>query len=178
MTFSINNLFEYFNKVDNTPIAKETIRKYIQILINAKIIYECPRFDCKSKKSLSGEQKYYLPDLSFYFMNNADARINYGPVLENLVFLFLKQKDLNVSVGKIGNLECDFIARKNFEEYFYIQVSYSVAEEKAENREFRVFEKIRDNYPKYLLTLDPLLQSRDGIFHKNLIEFLKDDYKL
>lgn len=178
MTFSVNNLFDYFNKVDNTPIAKETIRKYIQILLNAKIIYECPRFDCKSKKSLSGEQKYYLPDLSFYFMNNTDARINYGPVLENLVFLFLKQKDLNVSVGKIGNLECDFIARKNFEEYFYIQVSYSVAEEKAENREFRVFEKIRDNYPKYLLTLDPLLQSRDGIFHKNLIEFLKDDYKL
>ena len=178
MTFSVNNLFDYFNKVDNTPIAKETIRKYIQILLNAKIIYECPRFDCKSKKSLSGEQKYYLPDLSFYFMNNTDARINYGPVLENLVFLFLKQKDLNVSVGKIGNLECDFIARKNFEEYFYIQVSYSVAEEKAENREFRVFEKIRDNYPKYLLTLDPLLQSRDGIFHKNLIEFLKDDFKL
>ena len=70
------------------------------------------------------------------------------------------------------------LTSENFEEYFYIQVSYSVAEEKAENREFRVFEKIRDNYPKYLLTLDPLLQSRDGIFHKNLIEFLKDDYKL
>ena len=99
-------------------------------------------------------------------MNNTDARINYGPVLENLVFLFLKQKDLTVSVGKIGNLECDFIARKNFEEYFYIQVSYSVAEEKAENREFRVFERIRDNYPNYLLTLDPLLQSKAGIFYE------------
>ena len=67
---------------------------------------------------------------------------------------------------------------KKFEEYFYIQVTYSVAEEKSENREFGVFEKIRDNYPKYLLTLDPLLQTRDGIFHKNLIKFLKDDYKL
>lgn len=178
MLFSINNLFEYFNVIDKTPIAKETIKKYIQILVNAKIIYECPRFDCKSRKSLNGEQKYYLPDLSFYFMNNTDARINYGPVLENLVFLFLKQKDFKVSVGKIGDLEVDFIARKNFEEYFYIQVSYSIALEKAENREYRVFEKIKDNYPKYLLTLDPLLQSRNGIFHKNLIEFLKEDYEL
>lgn len=178
MLFSINNLFEYFNVVDKTPIAKETIKKYIQILVNAKIIYECPRFDCKSRKSLNGEQKYYLPDLSFYFMNNTDARINYGPVLENLVFLFLKEKDFKVSVGKIGDLEVDFIARKNFEEYFYIQVSYSIASEKAEDREYRVFEKIKDNYPKYLLTLDPLLQSRNGIFHKNLIEFLKEDYEL
>lgn len=178
MLFSINNLFEYFNVVDKTPIAKETIKKYIQILVNAKIIYECPRFDCKSRKSLNGEQKYYLPDLSFYFMNNTDARINYGPVLENLVFLFLKEKDFRVSVGKIGDLEVDFIARKNFEEYFYIQVSYSIASEKAEDREYRVFEKIKDNYPKYLLTLDPLLQSRNGIFHKNLIEFLKEDYEL
>lgn len=178
MLFSINNLFEYFNVVDKTPIAKETIKKYIQILVNAKIIYECPRFDCKSRKSLNGEQKYYLPDLSFYFINNTDARINYGPVLENLVFLFLKEKDFKVSVGKIGDLEVDFIARKNFEEYFYIQVSYSIASEKAEDREYRVFEKIKDNYPKYLLTLDPLLQSRNGIFHKNLIEFLKEDYEL
>lgn len=178
MLFSINNLFEYFNVVDKTPIAKETIKKYIQILVNAKIIYECPRFDCKSRKSLNGEQKYYLPDLSFYFMNNTDARINYGPILENLVFLFLKEKDFKVSVGKIGDLEVDFIARKNFEEYFYIQVSYSIASEKAEDREYRVFEKIKDNYPKYLLTLDPLLQSRNGIFHKNLIEFLKEDYEL
>lgn len=174
-TFSINNIFNFFNNIDNTPIAKETIKKYIDILINAKIVYECTRFDCKSRKNLIGERKYYLADLSFYFMNNTDARINFGPVLENLIFLYLRQKDYSVSIGKIGELECDFIARKKFDEYFYIQVSYSIAEKPAEDREFRVFEKIKDNFPKYLFTLDPLLQSRNGIYHKNLIDILLND---
>ncbi len=176
-TFSVNSLFDYFNNVDHTPISKETIRKYVSILTKAKILYECPRFDCKSKKTLSGEQKYYLADLSIYFMNVTDNRINYGPVLENLIYIYLLDSGYSVSVGRIGKLECDFIVRKT-NDYRYIQVSMSIGNRETEEREFRPFYQIKDNYPKYLLTLDTLLQQRDGIEHKNIINVLSQNIQL
>ena len=131
----------------------------------------------KSRKSLKGEQKYYLADPGIYFSNNADARINYGPALENLVFTYLKAKGYSLSIGKIGKLECDFIARKN-NDYFYAQVAMTIAERSTEDREYASLEKIKDNYPKYLFTLDPLLQRRNGIIHKNLADFMKNNEDL
>ncbi|MCD8149027.1 MAG: ATP-binding protein [Clostridiales bacterium] len=176
-TFSVQTLFDYFNKTEKISVKKETLRKYIQILANAKIIYECPRFDCKSKKSLSGEQKYYLADLSIYFMTVTDNRINYGPALENLIYLYLRNSGYSVSVGRIGKLECDFIVRRT-NDYRYIQVAMTIAERETEEREYRPFYQIRDNYPKYLLTLDPLLQERDGVVHKNIIQVLSENLLL
>ncbi len=173
-TFSVQSLYTYFNNVEKTPIKKETIRKYVKILVDAKILYECPRFDVKSKKSLSGEQKYYLADLSIYFMNTTDTRINYGPVLENLVYLYLKNNGYSISVGRVGALECDFIVRKN-NDYRYIQVAMTIAERATEEREYKPFYHIRDNYPKILLTLDALLQERDGVEHKNIIKLLSTE---
>ncbi len=85
----------------------------------------CPRFDVKSKKSLKGEQKYYLADLGVYYSRNVDARINYGPVLENIVYTYLSAKNYKMSVGRIGKLECDFITRIN-DEYRYIQVAMTI----------------------------------------------------
>ncbi len=176
-TFSMQSLFNYFNNVDGTPIKKATLRNYIKILTDAKIIYECPRFDCKSKKSLSGEQKYYLADLSIYFMTVTDNRINYGPALENLVFLYLKNNRYFVSVGRIGKLECDFIARR-VNDYRYIQVAMTIAERETEEREYKPFYQVRDNYPKYLLTLDSFLQERDGVEHLNIVNMLYDNIAL
>ncbi len=176
-TFSVQSLYDYFQKTDKTPIKKETIRKYVRILADAKILYECQRFDCKAKKSLSGEQKYYLADLSIYFMNSTDNRINYGPVLENLIYLYLCNNGYSVSVGRIGKLECDFIARKD-REYSYIQVAMSIADRSTEEREYRPFYQVRDNYPKYLLTMDSLLQHRDGVEHKNIIKVLSENILL
>lgn len=170
-TFSVTSLYNYFKNTENSVITRETLKKYIDILRDAKILYECPRFDCKSKSSLSGEQKYYLADLSIYFMNVTDNRINYGAVLENLIFLYLKNKGYSVSVGRVGKMECDFIARKT-NDYRYIQVAMSIADPLTEEREYKPFYHIRDNYPKYLLTLDPLLQHRDGVKHKNIISLL------
>ena len=172
-TFSVNSVFDYFNRTEGTPIAKETIRRYIDILENAKIIYRCSRFDLKSRKSMKGEQKYYLADLSIYFATNTDNRINYGPVLENITFLYLLGQGYSVSVGRIGKLECDFIARKNMD-YRYIQVAMTIADRDTEEREYRPFYNIKDNYPKYLLRLDPLLQKRDGVIHLNLTESMKN----
>ena len=145
-------------------IKRETLVKYIQILIDAKIVYECKRFDMKSKKSVRGEQKYYLSDLSFYFANNVDNRIHYGPVLEN-----------EVSVGRIGKLQCDFILRDIQMNYAYVQVAMTImSSEKTEEREYTPLESIKDGYPKYLLTRDDLIQKRNGVKHVNIPLFIQN----
>ena len=158
-----------------TPISEVTIARYIRALLDAKIIYECQRFDMKSKKSLSGEKKYYLADLSFYFVQNTDNRINYDPVLENVTYVYARSHDYSVSVGRIGKLECDFILRDNEMHYSYVQVSYTIALSKeTADREYKPLEAIKDNYPKYVATLDSLLQQRNGIMHINLVDFMKN----
>ena len=92
----------------------------------------------KSKRSLSGEKKYYLADLSFYLAQNTDNRIPYGPVLENMVYTYARSQDYSVSVGRIGKLECDFILRDNEMQYSYVQVAYTIALSKeTEDREYR-----------------------------------------
>lgn len=176
-TVSLSGIAEYFDKQEHIKIRTETLNHYLKILENAKIIYQCPRFDVKSKKSLRGEQKYYLADLGIYFSRNVDARINFGPVLENIVYTYLSAKGYKISVGRIGKLECDFITRIN-EEYRYIQVAMTIMSKDTEEREYKPFTMIRDNYPKYLFTIDPLLQKRDGVIHKNIIEFISENENL
>ena len=172
-TTSINSLQEALVK-NGLNITRATVSKYISVLVNAKILYECDRFDMKSKRALKGEKKYYLSDLSFYFCGNTDNRINYGPVLENICYFYAKSRGYSVSVGRIGTLECDFILRNREADYAYLQVAYTIAQSKeTEDREYRPLEKIRDNYPKYLLTTDYLLQKRGGIRHVNLMDFMK-----
>ena len=172
-TISVSAIAKALAK-EGAAVKVETIDRYLEILENAKILYRCPRFDIKSKRALRGEQKYYLADLSIYFSMNVDTRINYGAALENILFCYLKTKGYAMSVGRIGKLECDFITRKH-DAYYYIQVAMSVMDPATEEREYRPFLEIRDNYPKYLFTLDPLLQNRDGIRNVNLIEFIKTD---
>ena len=168
---SLSNLEDEFRRKQRLPVTQRTLKRYLDVLEKARILYPCPRFDLKSRKSLRGGEKYYLADTGVYFAGNADGRINYGPVLENLVFAHLRSEGFRVSVGRIGNRECDFIARRG-EEYYYLQVAMTIAARETEDREYAAFENIRDNYPKYLLTLDPLLQKRDGVRHCNLIDFL------
>ena len=145
------------------------------MLIDSKIIYKCERFDLKSRKSIGGEQKYYLSDLSFYFANNTDNRINYGPVLENIVYMYARSKDYAVSIGRIGKLECDFIMRKEAFNYAYVQVAMTILNDiKTENREYAPLEAIKDNYPKYVVTRNDMIQHRNGIVHVNIGKFMKE----
>ncbi len=172
-TTSINSLQEALVK-NGVNTTRATVSKYISVLVNAKILYKCGRFDMKSKRALKGEKKYYLSDLSFYFCGNTDNRINYGPVLENICYFYAKSRGYIVSVGRIGTLECDFILRSRSADYAYLQVAYTIAQSKeTEDREYHPLEKIRDNYPKYLLTTDYLLQKRGGIRHVNLMDYMK-----
>ena len=134
-------------------IKRETLNRYLQILEDAKIISKCARFDMKSRKSLKGEQKYYLADLSFYFALNTDNRINYGPVLENIVYCYAKSMGYEVSVGRIGKLECDFVMRSPEMEYAYVQVAMTIMSDRStEDREYRPLEQIRDSWPKFVIT--------------------------
>lgn len=170
---SIGSVYNYLTKDENLKVDRRTIKNYIEILENAKIIYPCDLFDIKSKKVLDGEKKYYLADLSIYFALNTDNRINYGPVLENTLFSYLKSKNYSLSVGKIGNLECDFIARKGRDEYFYIQVSKNIDDKKTEEREYKPFYEIKELYPRYLFVLDLIFEKNvNGINNINIVDFM------
>ena len=173
-TTSLTNILEGLHKA-GSDLTRETLNRYIQVLIDAKIIHKCERFDLKSRRSISGEQKYYLSDLGFYFATNTDNRINYGPVLENITYIYAKSKGYDVSVGRIGKLECDFIVRKQMMQYAYIQVAMTILSSiETENREYRPLESIRDNYPKYVITRDSLIQMRNGITHVNISAHMKE----
>lgn len=173
-TVSVKSLQEALAK-NGIELKHATLSRYIEVLLQSKILYQCDRYDMKSKRALSGEKKYYLADISFYFATNTDNRINYGPALENMVYVYAKSLDYSVSVGRIGKLECDFILRDNKLDYCYVQVAYTIGESKStEDREYAPLESIADNYPKYVLTTDYLLQNRNGIKHVNLLEFMKN----
>lgn len=174
-TMSIPNIQKDLKAKQGISIRQETLARYLQILEDAKIIHRCSRFDTKSRKSLQGEQKYYLSDLSFYFALNTDNRINYGPVLENIVYSYARSKGYSISVGRIGKLECDFILRGDSleQKYAYVQVAMTIMNDRAtEDREYKPLESINDNYPKYVLTKSDSPQFRSGIIHANVTDFI------
>ena len=184
MDYAINNfgsptnlkgIASYLRNAQDVAIKRETLAGYVELLVNAKLLYRCPRFDVRSKRSLQGGEKYYLADTGIYFARNVDATMNFGPLLENAAYTYLLSKGYAVSVGSVGNLEVDFIARRGQQGYSYLQVSMTVADPAVEEREYRPFSKVRDNFPQYLLTLDPLPLERDGVTHLNLMELMASD---
>ena len=178
-SIDVSNVVKYL-KDGGISVKASTVRKYIKHLRAAKIIYECKNFDVKSKKALKGNSKHYLADLSLYFSLNSNNQFNYGPSLENIIYLYFASHNYQVSVGKIGKLECDFIVRNEKQEYAYIQVAYSLhgedqeATEKIKEREYRPFRNIRDGYPRYIISLDKYRDQQDGIKHINAIDLLLD----
>ncbi len=113
---------------------------------------------------------------------NTDNRISYGPLLENIVYLFLVSNDYQVSIGRIGNFECDFIVRDHNRNYAYIQVAYTLqgedikTTERIKEREYRPFRDIKDGYPRYIISLDKFRDQQEGVHHINAIDlFLGKD---
>ena len=171
-TTSLSNILDDLAQ-DGTRIKRETLDRYIRVLKDAKILCECSRFDLKSRKSIRGEQKYYLSDLAFYFATNTDNRVNYGPVLENAVYVYARSRGYAASIGRIGALECDFILRCGGDRYAYVQTCMTIAASReTEDREYAPLERIRDNYPKYVLTRNDPIQRRNGILHRNLPQLM------
>lgn len=173
--FSITNLLECL-KNEGFSTKPSTVRGYIEDLKKAKIVYECNRFDLKSKKALQRDQKFYLADMAIYFAMNTDNRFIFGPSLENIVYLYLASHDYQISIGKIGKLKCDFIVRDKKQNYAYVQVAYTLhgedekATERIKEREYRPFRDIRDGYPRYIISLDKYRDQQEGVHHINAID--------
>ena len=181
--FSLSNILKELNS-EGITAKPATVRSYIEELKKAKIIYECNRFDLKSRRSIKRDQKYYLGDLSICFSVNTDNRLNYGPSLENIVFLYLASQNYQVSIGKIGGLECDFIVRDRRRNYAYIQVAYTLqgedlkATDRIKEREYRPFRSIRDGYPRYIISLDRYRDQQEGVHHINAIDLFLGKAKI
>jgi len=122
---------------------------------------------------LKTNEKYFINDLGFrgLFFDN---ELNISQALENIVYLHLRMIGYEIFVGKLGDKEIDFIATRG-KEKLYIQVAYLLAEAATIEREFSPLEAIEDNYPKMVLSLDPVNRSRNGIIHMNIIEYLLSD---
>ena len=173
-TFSATSISKFF-KSENRKVATETILNYIKACEEAFLIYRVARNDLLGKKILNVNEKYYIADhgIREAIMENNQKNIN--QVLENIVYFEMLRRGYNVKIGKVDNLEINFVCKKN-DETLYIQVSYLLASEDTKEREFSVLENIKDNYPKYVLSMDEFDMSKNGIKHINLIEFLtKED---
>lgn len=173
-TFSATSISKFF-KSENRKASPETILNYIKACEEAMLIYRVQRDDLIGKKILNINEKYYLADHGIrqaVFENN-ERDIN--QIFENIVFLELLRRGYTVRVGKIENLEVDFVCTKSGSEKIYIQVAYLLASNETIEREFSVLEKIQDNYPKYVISMDLFNMSRNGIKHLNIIDFLLEE---
>jgi hypothetical protein len=150
----------------------DTIDNYLKMLENAFIIYKANRYDLKGKMFLKTLEKYYIVDIGIRNRLNGLRNTDYGHVLENIVYLELLRRGYEVTIGKIGSLEVDFVASKTNEKIYY-QVSATIMDEKTRVRELSPLESISDNYPKYILTMDQtIFDDYSGIRVKNIIDFL------
>jgi len=169
-TFSAASISKYF-KSENRIAAPETIMNYINHCMDAFLFYKVRRQDLQGKKILTVNEKYYAADHGIreavYGGNMKDINL----VLENVVYMELLRRGYNVTVGKAGAKEIDFIAVKKNEK-LYMQVTYLLASEDTIEREFGAYESIKDNFPKYVVSLDELDMSRNGIKHKNIRDCL------
>lgn len=168
---SANSIYLYLN--NELPISKPTIYDYLNYLESANILSKITREDLVGKKEINGAEKYYLIDQGFYRSQLEPKQENMGRILENIVYLELIRRGYAVTIGCVGKLEVDFVCRRNNEK-IYIQVAYHLSTDKTIEREFEPLLKIKDNYPKYVLSMDKENQSREGIKHLNIIQFLMD----
>lgn len=172
--FSCDNIINYLSN-ENKKISKETLYNYIDALCKALIIKRVYRFDISGKSVLKTLNKYYATDLGIAQIKNNNPEFGSYVVLENVVYNELISRDYEVYIGKTKNGEVDFIAKKDGNTK-YIQVTYEMKDSpKTIEREFGAYKYIDDNYPKYVISLDKINLSKDGIIHLNLIDFLLGD---
>ena len=168
--FSATSLSKYF-KSENRKISHDTILNYLKFCSDAFLFYKINRYDLEGKKIVTVNEKYYCADHGLREALFGKNIQNIDQVLENIVCLELLRRNYKVYVGKKGDLEIDFIAEKQGKK-IYIQVAYLLANEETIKREFSVYNSVKDSYPKYVVSMDALDFSQNGIIHKNIKEFL------
>ena len=168
--FSPESLKNYMQS-DSRNVSLETLYNYLDYITRANLISKAERYDVRGKRILTGKYKYYLTDLGFTNILSEGKKDQIGAYLENIVYNELVARGYNVNIGTLENGEIDFIATR-FEEKIYVQVAYILSDETVINREFNAYNKIEDNYPKYVLSMDKFDFSQNGIIHKNIIDWL------
>ena len=168
--FSANSVSKYF-KSEHRTIAPETVLNYLKYSLNAYLFYQVKREDIQGKQILSSNEKYYMADHGIREAVFGGNQKNINLILENIVFMELLRRGYKVNVGKVKEKEVDFVANRQGEK-IYVQVTYIMATEDTLEREFGSLEEIRDNYPKYVVSLDEFDFSRNGIKHLNIRKFL------
>ena len=168
--FSSTSISKFF-KNEKRAVAPETILNYLGYCVDAFLLTRIKRQDLQGKKLLAVNEKYYVADhgIREAVFGGNEKEINL--VLENIVCMELIRRGYSVTVGKSGEQEIDFVCEKKGDK-LYVQVSYLLASESTILREFGAYEKIQDNFPKYVVTLDEFDMSRDGIRHVNIRDFL------
>ena len=171
--FSAENVIKFL-KSEGKSVSTETLYIYLDALCKALLMKKIYRYDIHGKAILKTLNKYYMTDLGIAQIKNNNFEINKSFAIENVVYNELLIKGYDVYIGKTKKGEIDFIAT-NDEEKLYFQVAYLVEQPKTEAREFGIYKEINDNYPKYVLSLDKADFSKDGIIHKNIIDWLLEN---
>ena len=163
-----------FLKNEKRKVSTDTVLNYISYCVESYLFYQVKRQNLQGKRILSTNEKYYIADIGIrqavYGGNMRDINL----VLENIVYMELLRRGYRVTVGRNGDKEVDFVCDKQGER-LYIQVAYILAEQSTIEREFGAFDNIKDNYPKYVVTMDEFDMSRNGIKHKNIRDFLLEE---
>ena len=171
--FSATNVLDYLNKSGNN-VATDTLYKYLEALCSTFIINRVYRYDINGKEVLKSLNKFYATDLGVKRIKTNSKEINYSQAFENVIYNELIKKGYDVYIGKTKEGEIDFIASKN-KNIKYIQACYDLSNEDTREREFKAFDNIKDNYPKYVISTNKEDYSKDGINYINIFDFLMDD---
>ncbi len=171
--FSAKGISKYFESI-NRKVSTETLYNYLEHILTSLIVAKAQRYDIRGKQLLTTLDKYYLTDLGLGRIHNSGFKLEMGALLENVVYNELCLRGYEVYVGKLPKGEIDFVALKGQKKEYY-QVAYYLYDQAVVDREFGAFMKIEDNYPKYVISMDKMDFSQDGIIHKNAIEFLMEE---
>ena len=148
-----------------------TVENYIEALIASFVLYRAGRYDVKGKLHLKSLEKYYIVDIGLRRMLLGDTNADIGHILENIVYLELLRRGYAVSIGKVDDQEIDFVATIGGDRSYY-QVSASIIDPTTFAREIAPLKKVADHYPKYIISMDELPMSNDGIKQVNIVDFL------
>ena len=172
-TFSAASLVKFL-KNERRSTSTDTVLNYIKYCCDSYLFYQVKREDLQGKQILSTNEKYYLADHGIREAVFGGNMRDINLILENIVYMELLRRGYKVTVGKTGDKEIDFVCDQRGEK-LYVQVAYLLADESTIQREFGVYDSIRDNFPKYVVTMDELDMSRNGIRHRNIRDFLTAD---
>ena len=172
-TFSASSLVKFL-KNEHRTTSTDTVLNYIKYCCDSYLFYQVKREDLQGKQILTTNEKYYIADHGIREAVFGGNMRDINLVLENIVYMELVRRGYKVTVGKTGTKEIDFVCEQRGEK-LYVQVAYLLADESTVNREFGVYDTIRDNFPKYVVTMDEIDMSRNGIKHRNIRDFLIAD---